>query len=84
MGRTLYVSNLPTSATVDALAAKFSACGKVIWVKLPTEPATARTKGTAFVEMASPAEAQAAIDALNLSTYDGRLMSVNRMRAVAN
>jgi RNA recognition motif-containing protein len=80
MGRKLYVGNLPFSATEDALSAKFAACGTVESAKLITDRETGRSKGFGFVEMASDAEAQAAIDKLNGMDYDGRPMTVNEAR----
>ena len=83
MSRTLYVGNLPLSTTAEALAVKFGICGTVVSVKIVTDEETGRLKGIAFVEMANSSEAQTAIDKLNLSNYDGRLMSVNKLRAAA-
>lgn len=84
MSRTLYVGNLPLSATRESLADKFASCGTVVSVRLLTEASTGLSKGTAFVEMANAADAQSAIERLNLSSYDGRLMSVNWIRAAAS
>ncbi len=80
MGRKLYVSNLPFSATEQDLSDKFAACGTVESVNLITDRDTGRIKGFGFIEMASDAEAQAAIDSLNCSDYEGRLMMVNEAR----
>ncbi len=80
MGRKLYVGNLPDSATEQDLSDKFAACGTVDSVKLITDRDTGRTRGFGFIEMASDAEAQAAIDSLNGSHYDGRPMKVHEAR----
>ena len=80
MGRKLYVGNLPDSATEQDLSDKFAACGTVESVKLITDRDTGRSKGFGFIEMASEAEAQAAIDSLNGSDYEGRPMKVNEAR----
>ena len=80
MGRKLYVGNLPDSATEQDLSDKFAACGTVESVKLITDLDTGRSKGFGFIEMASDAEAQAAIDSLNGSDYEGRPMKVNEAR----
>jgi len=76
-GTTLYVSNLPFSATEQELGLKFGGCGSVVTVKLVLDTSTGRSKRFGFIEMASRTEALAAIRLLNLTTYDGRLMSVN-------
>ena len=80
VGRKLYVSNLPFSATEQDLSDKFAACGTVKSVKLITDRDTGRFKGFGFIEMASDAEAQAAIDSLNGTDYKGRMMKVNEAR----
>ena len=72
MSTRLYVSNLPLSATVDALTTRFCRFGSVVSVALET-PASRRG---AFVEMKTTADALNAIAALNLSDFDGRLVSV--------
>ncbi len=84
MGRKLYVGNLPDSATEQDLADKFAACGTVESAKLITDRDTGRTRGFGFIEMASEAEAQAAIDSLNGSDYEGRPMKVNEARTLRN
>jgi cold-inducible RNA-binding protein len=80
MGRKLYVGNLPYSATDQELSQKFAACGTVESAKAITDRDTGRSKGFGFIEMASAAEAQAAISALNGVDYDGRAMKVNEAK----
>ncbi len=80
MGRKLYVGNLPYTATEQGLSEKFAACGTVISVKLIPDRDTGRTKGFGFIEMASEAEAHAAIDSLDGTDYEGRPMKVNEAR----
>ncbi len=82
MGRKLYVGNLPDSATEQDLSDKFAAYGTVKSVKLMTDRVTGQTNGFGFIEMASDAEAQAAIDSLNGTDYDGRPMKVNEPRTL--
>jgi RNA recognition motif-containing protein len=80
MGRKLYVGNLPYSATEDSLEAAFAAHGTVESVKVITDRDTGRSKGFAFIEMGSDAEANAAISALNGTDMDGRPLTVNEAR----
>ncbi len=80
MGKKLYVGNLPYTAIEQDLSDKFAACGTVESAKLITDPDTGRSKGFGFIEMASEAEAQAAIDTLNGTDYEGRPMKVNEAR----
>jgi len=84
VGKKLYVGNLPDSATEKDLSDKFAAFGTVKSVKLITDRDTSRTRGFGFIEMMSAAEAQAAIDSLNGSDYDGRPMKVNEARTLRN
>jgi RNA recognition motif-containing protein len=80
MGRKLYVGNLPYSATESDLSDKLAAFGTVESVKLITDRDTGQSKGFGFVEMSSDSEAQAAIDGLNGTDYDGRPMKVNEAK----
>ncbi len=82
MGKKLYVGNLPDSATEQKLLDKFAAYGTVKSVKLITDRATGRSRGFGFIEMASEAEAHAAIDSLNGTDYEGRPMKVNEARTL--
>jgi hypothetical protein len=79
-GTTLYVSNLPASATEKELAQKFGCCGSVVVARIMLDASTGRSKRFGFVEMVNREGALAAIRKLNLTTYDGRLMSVNLAR----
>ncbi len=80
----LYVGNLPDSATEQDLSVKFAAFGIVKSVKLITDRDAGRTRGFGFIEMMSEAAAHAAIDSLNGTDYDGRLMKVNEARTLRN
>ncbi len=84
MGKKLYVGNLPDSATEQDLSDKFAAYGTVKSIKLITDRVTGRTRGFGFIEMASDADAHAAIDGLNGSDYEGRPMKVNEARTLRN
>ena len=80
MGRKLYVGNLPYSATEESLTETFSEFGTVESVKVITDRDTGRSKGFAFIEMGSDAEAQAAIEKLNNVDYGGRPLRVNEAK----
>jgi RNA recognition motif-containing protein len=80
MGRKLYVGNLPYSATEQSLRDAFAASGTVDSVSVITDRDTGQSKGFAFVEMASDREAQAATEALNGTTIDGRQIKVNEAK----
>jgi len=80
----LYVSNLPLSATEQALALKFGKFGSVVSVKLDLDEHSGKNRRGAFVVMGSQADAKRAIDGLNLSDFDGRLLSVYKAVAAVH
>jgi len=80
MGRKLYVGNLPDSATEQDLSDKFATFGTVESAKLITDRDTGKSRGFGFIEMASDAEAHAAIESLDGTDYDGQPIKVNEAR----
>jgi len=80
VGRKLYVGDLPDSATEQDLSDKFATFGTVESAKLITDRDTGRSRGFGFIEMASDAEAQAAIESLDGADYDGQPITVNEAR----
>jgi RNA recognition motif-containing protein len=80
MGNKLYVGNLPYSVRDSDLEQAFSEFGAVTSAKVMMERDTGRSKGFGFVEMASDAEAQAAINGMNGQSLGGRSVVVNEAR----
>ena len=80
MGKRLYVGNLSFSATDAELRELFGAHGEVVSAQIITDRETGRSKGFAFIEMASDAAAQAADDALNGQQHGGRKLTVNEAK----
>ena len=80
MNNKLYVGNLPYSVDDSALTHNFSSYGSVQSAKVMIDRDSGRSKGFGFVEMASDAEAQAAIDGLNGMQVQGRAITVNVAR----
>ena len=80
MGNKLYVGNLPYQVRDSDLEQAFGQFGQVTSAKVMMERETGRSKGFGFVEMSSPAEAQAAIRGLNGQSLDGRAIVVNEAR----
>lgn len=77
-GSRLYVGNLAHSTTESGLRAAFEQDGrKVVEVKIITDRDTGQPRGFGFVEMSSPADAEAAIAALDGKPLDGRTLKVN-------
>ncbi len=78
----LFVAGLPDSISEDVLKQLFEATGgKVVSVSLPKDRTTGRPRGFGFVTLATPAEAQAARDALDGSMQAGRSISVRPFQA---
>lgn len=73
---TIYVGNLPFSANEADVRVLFERYGTVDSVKLINDRETGRPRGFGFVDM-PPAEAQAAIAALNGYDMNGRALRIN-------
>ncbi len=73
---TLYVGNLPFSATEADIRSLFERHGQVDSVKLINDRETGKPRGFCFVDMA-PNEALAAIQTLNGFQMGGRALRVN-------
>lgn len=80
MGNKLYVGNLPYGVRDNDLEQAFSQFGAVASARVMMERDTGRSKGFGFVEMASEAEAQAAIQGMNGQPLGGRSLIVNEAR----
>jgi cold-inducible RNA-binding protein len=84
MNKKLYVGNLPLSAEVGQLQAIFGEEGRqVASVRILNDRETGRSRGFAFIEMATSADAQRAIDAINGRQFMGRALTVNEAREQA-
>jgi RNA recognition motif-containing protein len=74
----LYVGNLSFQTTSDDLVTAFSQYGQVTRAEVVTDRETGRSRGFAFVEMASGAEQ--AIAAMNGADLQGRTLTVNEAK----
>jgi len=77
MGNRLFVGNLSFNTTEESLMAAFQEFGEVVEARLMTERETGRSRGFAFVEMATPEAATKAIEEMNGAVLDGRPLRVN-------
>jgi RNA recognition motif-containing protein len=80
VGNKLYVGNLAYSVRDENLQQRFAEFGTVTSAKVMMDRETGRSKGFGFVEMSSPAEAEASIRGLNGQSLDGRAIVVNEAR----
>jgi RNA recognition motif-containing protein len=76
----LYVGNLSYTTTEDDLRTLFAQSGEVTSVALIKDRDTGRSKGFAFVEMASQSDAQKAISMFNAYKMGDRELVVNMAR----
>jgi RNA recognition motif-containing protein len=80
MNNKVFVGSLSWGTTNDSLAAHFAAAGTVTKADVLLDKMTGKSKGFGFVEFATEAEAQAAVDKLNQSELDGRTIFVDLAR----
>jgi len=80
MNTKLYVGNLAFTTGENDLQNLFSPHGSVTDVHLPMDRDSGRPRGFAFVTMATPEGAQAAILALNGTEVGARTLTVNEAR----
>jgi RNA recognition motif-containing protein len=80
MNTKLYVGNLSFGTTENDLREHFAKHGGVTEVSLISDKMTGRSRGFGFVTMETAEAAQAAIQALNGQSLDGRDLTVNEAR----
>ena len=76
MGTRLYIGNLSYDATENDLRAFFEQAGSVIGCDVMIDRHTGRSKGFAFVEMASQEDADKAIETYEGKDFQGRPLTV--------
>lgn len=84
MTQKIYVGNLSYNTTEGTLRTLFAEYGEIESVKVITDRDTGRSKGFAFVEMATDQAAQAAISALNGKSIDDREIKVDKAKPQAD
>ncbi|MBW2516991.1 MAG: RNA-binding protein [Deltaproteobacteria bacterium] len=76
----IYVGNLSHEVTDEDLRLAFEPFGQVESVTIIKDKHSGHSKGFGFVEMASKAEGQSAIDGLNGTELNGKTLNVNEAR----
>ena len=84
MSKKLYVGNLSFQTTSQDLQQLFGQAGSVESAQIIEDRDTGRSKGFAFVEMSTEAEAAAAIEQFNGKEVGGRALKVNEARPREN
>src|SRR5882672_2628346 len=80
MATKLFVGNLTYNTTENELQDHFAQAGTVISVNIMQDRATGRSRGFAFIEMGSQAEANKAIELFHQKDFQGRPLTVNEAR----
>ena len=80
MSKKLYVGNLAFGTTAADLEQLFGEYGTVNSAQIVTDRETGRSRGFAFVEMADGADADAAAQATNMTSFQGRNLTVNEAK----
>ena len=80
MGTKLYVGNLAFTMTEGELEDLFRQVGEVTEVQIIFDKFTNRSRGFAFVTMATDAEATAAVNRFHGQSIEGRALTVNEAR----
>lgn len=80
MATKLFVGNLPYNTTENDLQDHFAQAGTVMTVNIMLDRATGRSRGFAFVEMATQEEANNAVAMFHQKDFQGRALTVNEAR----
>src|SRR6185369_1012056 len=84
MSAKLFVGNLSFDTTGDEISELFSQVGQVESCQLITDRDTGRSKGFAFVEMQSKAEATTAKEKFNGQDLHGRALKIDEAKPKAD
>ncbi|QDK36289.1 RNA-binding protein [Bdellovibrio sp. NC01] len=83
MGKKIYVGNLSYAMDDQSLTNLFAQYGQVESARIVMDRDSGRSKGFAFVEMSTDAEASTAIDKLNGTDQNGRAINVSEAKPMA-
>ncbi len=76
----IYVSNINFRTKSESLQELFAQFGEVSSANIITDRETGRSRGFGFVEMPNDEEGQLAIDKINQTEFEGKVLSVNVAR----
>lgn len=83
MAKKLYVGNLSYNTTDASLKEAFASLGEVESANVIIDKMTGRSRGFGFVSMVNDAEAEGAIEKMNGADLDGRKLTVNEAKPLA-
>ena len=84
MANKLYVGNLNYRTESESLRSLFSQFGEVLSATILSDRDSGRSRGFGFVEMSDQNTASAAIQGLNGTEFEGRMLKVNEARERSN
>jgi len=84
MAKEVYVGNISFATSDDRLREIFTDYGTVEAVNIVADRETGRSRGFAFVKMATEEEAKSAIAALDGKEIDGRQLKINEAKQKAS
>lgn len=76
----IYISNLNFATKDESLRNLFAGYGDVSSANVITDRETGRSRGFGFVEMPDETQGRSAIDALNETEFEGKVITVNVAR----
>ena len=76
----IFVGNLHPDTVANSLRVLFSEFGEVVTFKVIMDNATGISRGFGFVEMADKFQAQNAIDNLDMTYFEGNIISVKEAK----
>jgi RNA recognition motif-containing protein len=76
----IYISNLSWGLQDEDLQSIFSSYGEISSAKVIVDRFTGKSRGFGFVEMANDGEANNAIEGLNQTEHDGKVINVSEAR----
>src|SRR5437879_12944236 len=77
----LFIGGLSFSTSTERLREAFAGAGTVESASVVTDRETGRSRGFGFVEMATPEDAEQAINRLNGTNLDGRTILVEKAKS---
>ena len=80
MAKELYVGHLSYEASEDDLRRAFAVAGTVTSVHIITDPVSGKSKGCAYVRMATEEEAREAVECLDGALLEGMIIAVSEAR----
>jgi RNA recognition motif-containing protein len=84
MAQKLFVGGIAYATTNESLRDLFAQTGTVVSATVVTDHSTGQSRGFGFVEMATPEEADLAVQQLNGKSLDGRSLKVEISKPKSN